>query len=195
VEHYHNKSLPLDAVYLDTKMINMKRNFALNAESIDNATALRFVLTEYKTKLIAFIDSAVYAPDEIDPVKSENPTYIEGLGADIFIKSTNFQNTKYNGYLVNLRSLKMCVYIDWFNYDNVQTFWSQQIERYYNVIPFDGLWTFANEAYGLAQGEENLNGESSTARRLQATDGGYDTDWYQTFNESKASTYRLPFTP
>lgn len=83
----------------------------------------------------------------------------------------------------------------------MQEFWTQQIAEYFNVIHFDGLWTFANEAYGELQGELNLAGDSTkeeefASRRLEASlNDDFNTDWFTAFNENKTSTFYLPFTP
>jgi alpha-glucosidase (family GH31 glycosyl hydrolase) len=118
-------SLPLEAVYLDQKHMNLKSNFMLNEELISNITALRFVLDTYNTKLVAFIDAAVYAPEDTDVLKAENPTYFDGLRFDTFIKSTHKPNSTYSNNLLGLRGLKKCVYVDWFNQDKSTVFWFQ----------------------------------------------------------------------
>jgi alpha-glucosidase (family GH31 glycosyl hydrolase) len=156
VERYQNLSLPLEAVYLDQKQMNKKRNFFLDEELITNITGLRFVLDIERIKLIAYVDAAVYAPDKLEGVEPENPAYNDGNIVNAFIKSTHLPNDTYSNNLVGLRGLKKCVYIDWFNMDKTSTYWYQQLEQYYSRVPFDGLWTTNNDAYNEAQGELNL---------------------------------------
>lgn len=189
--------------------MNKRRNFALDEELISNVKDLKFALAQYKTKMIAYVDAAVYAPDITDPLKSENPTYVNGTLAHVFIKSTHKPNSTYSNNLVGLRGLKKCVYIDWFNHEKTLAFWSQELTNYLNEVDFDGLWTTMNEPYSAVQGELDLSpitppqNQSNTTnvtmttrrRRVLQAQPQFDKSWFIVNNFNGSSTYYLPVVP
>ena len=198
VTHYREKGFPLEAVYLDQKHMNKFRSFALDRSMITNATELKEDLKAFKIKLVAFVDSTIYAPDDVTLEKSKNPAYVEGNSSGIFIKSSHFSSTNYSGNLVAVRSLQKCVYVDWFQ-PNVYSYWFKNLQNYHREVDFDGVWTTNNEAYTDIQGEINMDAlNKATTHNLQAGGLGesqYDTNWFTSFNSSSNSTYNLPFIP
>lgn len=176
---------------------------------ISNITSLRVALDSHKTKLIAYIDAAVYAPDNTDPNTTLNPTYANGEKMEAFIKTTNKPNKKYNNNLIGLRGLNKCVYIDWFNQEKSTVFWFQELEKYLELASFDGLWTTNNEPYSEVQGEldftpappQNNTNATMTARtrRVLSTQvqagPNFDSTWFSVNNFNGTSTYYMPLIP
>ena len=83
--------------------------------------------------------------------RTKNPAYLAGKNIDGFIKSqVNPSNP--DGYLVNSKSNKNVVFVDWLN-SKCLSFWSVQVGTYYTNVKFDGLWTTQNEPFGDVAGE------------------------------------------
>jgi len=70
-------------------------------------------LRQNNVKLVAFVDSVIYAPEDVSST-SKNQIYLEGNQRKLYIKSSINNSTKYGNNLVASKSLKKCVYIDWF---------------------------------------------------------------------------------
>ena len=130
-------------------------NFALNKTLITDLAALKTSLTASNMRLVAFIDSTIFAPANIDFFKTENVHYLDGDSVGAFIKSTHFvtsnpMDSKYHNNLVGIlndETNQQCVYIDWFNFVDTPVYWRQRVEKYFDEIQFDGLWTTGNEPY------------------------------------------------
>lgn len=75
-------------------------------------------------KLMGWLDPSIILPEHVTYLDTENPYYVDGNAQDIFIKSSINPTSKYNSNLVGLKGMGKCVYIDWFNIDKAQTFWS-----------------------------------------------------------------------
>lgn len=156
-------------------------NFALNKKLIPNITDLFEFEHFLDVKLMAYLDSSIILPEDVSYLGTENPYYVDGNAQDIFIKSSINPTSKYNSNLVGLKGMNKCVYIDWFNIDKAQTFWSQALENYIEDVPFDGLWTQNNEATNDIQGEVDLSKPRPTPtleRKLEASASSFDTNWF-----------------
>ena len=124
IGHYFNESMPIESVYLDQKVYEQKRNFALNKTLIPNITDLQLLEQFMHIKLMGWIDPSIILPEDVSNITTENPYYVYGNDQDIFIKSSINPSSKYNSNLVGLKGLNKCVYLDWFNVDKVRTFWT-----------------------------------------------------------------------
>ena len=116
--------MPIETVYLDQKVYDDKKNFALNKKLIPNITELQAFEYFMHIKLMGWIDSSIILPEDVSYLYSENPWYVDGNAQDIFIKSSINPTAKYNSNLVGVKGLNKCVYIDWFNMDKARTFWN-----------------------------------------------------------------------
>lgn len=110
---YREKGFPLEAVYLDQVHLSNETNFKLNSNLISDPKDLKSKLSEQNVKLVAFVDSTIYAPEDTTNL-TKNMPYLEGNQRNLFIKSTVHSSKKYSNNLVAAKSQKNCVYIDWF---------------------------------------------------------------------------------
>ena len=82
-------------------------------------------------RLVAFLDSTIFAPASTAFFNTENVHYLEGDSVGAFIKTTHFAqanpaDNKYNNNLVGIlndATNQQCVYIDWFNFEQTPAFW------------------------------------------------------------------------
>lgn len=125
-------------------------------------------------KLIAYLDSVVYAPADPTNNVTSNSYYNDGNSFNAFIKTSMFKadNSTYNNNLISINANNQtCAYVDWFNFDNTGIYWKQVLEQYYNNAQFDGLWTSGNEPFSAIQGESDPR-----IQRLSLKQGGNVTN-------------------
>jgi hypothetical protein len=60
---YKDAILPLESVYLGVQASNNTKNFNLNTTLITNVTDLKQKLSQRGQHLVAYLDSAIYAPE------------------------------------------------------------------------------------------------------------------------------------
>jgi len=77
----------------------------LNTTLITNVTELKQTLSQRGQRLIAYLDSAIYAPEHTQFNNTEDFFYWEGDAYNVFIKTTWNQspNHTYNNNLLGIR--------------------------------------------------------------------------------------------
>lgn len=117
-KQYLDKGYPLDAVYLGADSWDKNVDFKLDAGRFPTPTDMAATLKTSNQRLVAYIDSAVNVQN-----RAKNPVYTAGKAINGFIKST-IDAGQPDGYLVNSKQGKQCVYVDWLN-PGAQPFWTQ----------------------------------------------------------------------
>ena len=67
-----------------------------------------------------------------------------------------YKSTKYNNNLINEVWPKVAVFVDWFN-ENCTNMWWTGLRDLYEQLPYDGIWIDMNEPYGFNTAELNPN--------------------------------------
>jgi alpha-glucosidase len=151
--NYKQNGLPLEAVYLQSDSWDQTNDFTLDTGKFPKINDLAATIKAGGQRLVAYVDAAVNVKD-----RAANRAYIAGKNVDGFIKSTiNEKNP--DGYLLNTKSGKTVVYVDWLNSQSAD-YWGNQVKSYQNNVPYDGLWTTMNEPFGDAAGEMQASTES-----------------------------------
>ena len=125
---------------------------------------------------------------------------------DIFIKSGLYKSEKYNNNLINQVWPKIAVFVDWFNEKSTKM-WFKGLQDLYDQFAYDGIWVDMNEPWGFQTAEMDpanpvpipIDGVEQNCRRPryleQENADGKNYSWYTTFDQSKNSTWYLPFLP
>lgn len=96
-------------------------DFQLDAAKYPKIGDLSKILKDNNQRLVAYIDSAVNVKDRV-----ANGAYVDGKKNDAFIKST-INSGNVDGYLLNSKQGKTCVYLDWLNPKAV-SYWGQLVQ-------------------------------------------------------------------
>lgn len=145
VQNFSINDLPLDTIWSDIDYMNNFEDFTIGSAFLKQD--FDTIRNKYSVNWVPILDIGVAYGD------GNNSAYLEGLSMDVYVKSS----------LTN-KSLLNCVwpgkvsYPD-FNHPNASIFWKNQLQKLYDLIPYDGLWLDMNEPSAFVDGELPLNTE------------------------------------
>lgn len=139
VENYKKAQIPLDVIWNDDDHMDGHKDFTLNSRNYPRPKLLNFLSKIHSRgmKYIVIIDPGI-------GVNSSYGTYQRGLANDVFIK--------YEGkpYLAQVWPGPVN-FPDFLNPKTV-SWWVDEIRRFHELVPVDGLWIDMNEASNFCSG-------------------------------------------
>ncbi|XP_071735645.1 alpha-xylosidase 1-like [Rutidosis leptorrhynchoides] len=139
VENYRKAKIPLDVIWNDDDHMDAHKDFTLNARDYPHSKLINFLneIHSRGMKYIVIIDPGI-------GVNSTYGTYQRGLANDVFIK--------YEGkpYLAQVWPGPVN-FPDFLNPKTV-SWWAEEIRRFHELVPVDGLWIDMNEASNFCSG-------------------------------------------
>ncbi|KAK1425658.1 hypothetical protein QVD17_21013 [Tagetes erecta] len=139
VENYKKAEIPLDVIWNDDDHMDGHKDFTLNQKNYPHPKLMNFLnkIHARGMKYIVIIDPGI-------GVNSSYGTYQRGLANDVFIK--------YEGkpYLAQVWPGPVN-FPDFLNPKTV-SWWVDEIRRFHELVPVDGLWIDMNEASNFCSG-------------------------------------------
>ncbi|PWA83239.1 glycoside hydrolase family 31 [Artemisia annua] len=139
VENYKKAEIPLDVIWNDDDHMDGHKDFTLNQKNYPRPKLINFLdkIHARGMKYIVIIDPGI-------GVNSTYGTYQRGLANDVFIK--------YEGkpYLAQVWPGPVN-FPDFLNPKTV-SWWADEIQRFHELVPVDGLWIDMNEASNFCSG-------------------------------------------
>jgi alpha-glucosidase (family GH31 glycosyl hydrolase) len=170
VEAYREENIPLEVMWSDIDHMDGRRDFTLDPVNYPLTEMQQFIanLTANKQQWVPIIDPCI----KVDPVY---PAYNQGIDLDVFIKnpsiviaqkdeeeesSSNDDDDKHSPpeqqgsspyYLAQVWP-GACHFPDMMHPRGKQ-FISQQLQLFYDMVPYSGLWIDMNEVSNFCQGD------------------------------------------
>lgn len=134
VASYQDAKIPLDTQWMDIDYMNAFRDFTVDPVNFPLEETQKFVsgLHSASMKFVPIIDPGIM-------VYSGYDAYERGKQQDIFIKDL----TGSNYYLGQVWPGP--TYFPDFLHPKAQSYWTQELQDFYNNVPVDGLWIDMNE--------------------------------------------------
>ncbi|CAL9064469.1 unnamed protein product [Musa banksii] len=143
VEGYRNAQIPLDVIWNDDDHMDAAKDFTLDPVNYPRPKLLEFLdrIHSRGMKYIVLIDPGI-------AVNSSYGVFQRGMAKNVFIK--------YEGKPYLAQVWPGPVYFpDYLNPDGV-SWWIDEIARFHEMVPVDGLWIDMNEASNFCTGKCEL---------------------------------------
>ncbi|XP_047983599.1 alpha-xylosidase 1-like [Salvia hispanica] len=139
VDSYKRAKIPLDVIWNDDDHMDGHKDFTLNPQNYPRPKLLAFLekIHAQGMKYIVIIDPGI-------GVNTTYGVYQRGLASDVFIK--------YHGQPFLAQVWPGAVnFPDFLNPKTVQ-WWGDEVRRFHELVPVDGLWIDMNEASNFCNG-------------------------------------------
>ncbi|KAK4763860.1 hypothetical protein SAY87_013298 [Trapa incisa] len=143
VENYQKAQIPLDVIWNDDDHMDGHKDFTLNPNNYPRPKLLAFLDKIHRRgmKYIVIIDPGI-------GINSTYGVYQRGLAKDVFIK--------YDGEPFVAQVWPGAVNFPDFLNPNTVEWWGDEIRRFHELVPVDGLWIDMNEASNFCNGKCTL---------------------------------------
>ncbi|KAK8482798.1 hypothetical protein V6N11_024245 [Hibiscus sabdariffa] len=140
VENYRKAEIPLDVIWNDDDHMDGHKDFTLNPVNYPRPKLLAFLdkIHSRGMKYIVIIDPGI-------GVNSSYGVYQRGLANDVFIK--------YDGEPYLAQVWPGAVNFPDFLNPKTVAWWGDEIRRFHELVPVDGLWIDMNEASNFCSGK------------------------------------------
>ncbi|KAI5401524.1 alpha-xylosidase 1 isoform X1 [Lathyrus oleraceus] len=140
VENYKKAKIPLDVIWNDDDHMDGHKDFTLNPVSYPRPKLLNFLdrIHSIGMKYIVIIDPGI-------AVNSSYGVYQRGMANDVFVK--------YEGEPFLAQVWPGAVYFPDFLNPKTVSWWGDEIRRFHELVPVDGLWIDMNEASNFCSGK------------------------------------------
>ncbi|WOK93461.1 hypothetical protein Cni_G02159 [Canna indica] len=140
VEGYKKAQIPLDVIWNDDDHMDAAKDFTLDPVNYPRAKLLQFLdrIHSQGMKYIVLIDPGI-------AVNSSYGVFVRGMEKDVFIKHRG------KPYLAQVWPGPV-YFPDYLNPNGV-SWWMDEIRRFHELVPVDGLWIDMNEASNFCTGE------------------------------------------
>lgn len=128
---YRNASMPLDGLWSDVDVLDDFRDFTIETEFFPKLKEFVLDIQKNGTQYIPIIGAGISAGD--------SEAYFDGMKKGVFLKSPPG-----NGPLIGRNTPGDVVFVDFFMHDALN-YWEDQMNKWHDKVPFDGVWLDMNE--------------------------------------------------
>jgi alpha-glucosidase (family GH31 glycosyl hydrolase) len=145
VANYSAARIPLETQWTDIDYMDGFKDFTFSPENFPVDKMQSFVKNLHANgqRYVPIVDPAIYV------LNSTYSAYTEGMKMDVFVKDMYGQTP----YLSQVWP-GATYFPDWFA-PNTQTYWTEQMQGFFQQIDFDGIWIDMNEASNFCNADGN----------------------------------------
>lgn len=164
VANYSAAGIPLDTQWVDIDYMQNYRDFTTDADN--------FPMTEMKSFVDSLHENGQHFVPIVDPgimVYDDYPAYTDGMKEDIFVKDIN--GDPYLGQV-----WPGPTYFPDFTHPKATSYWTEQLQSFYDQLPIDGIWIDMNEVSNFCNDDGRGQVCANTAASGCPAPGASQTD-------------------
>ncbi len=141
LDQFDSEAFPVDVIWVDIDHMDGFRDFTFDNATFPQAEMLKLSerVREENQRLIYILDPIIKIDDNYD-------TYTSGVQDQIFLRDITGEN------LQRVKSWPIVSVLPDFTHPNSQSWWTRQVQQFYEMSPFDGLWLDMNEVTSFCDG-------------------------------------------
>jgi alpha-glucosidase len=146
VDDFKRFDIPLENMWTDIDYMKEYRDFEMDPNTFPIPEGQKFIeqLHANGQHYIPIVDSAIYIPNP-ENATDAYPTYNRGNSSGVFLRNpdgSQYIGAVWPGYTV---------FPDWHS-DQAVPWWTDEMSRWHNDIPFDGIWIDMSEVSSFCVG-------------------------------------------
>lgn len=183
-----NEAIPLDVVYADIDYMDRYKDFTVDKQKWSDLGDYVRELHQQGLKFVPIIDPAIEVDyDVFERALQLNVSFVEWPREDQVPQSVQqlYPMAKQTKIMLGVvwpdKHVAFPDFLDPTN--NTQRWWSEEFERFYDEVPFDGIWIDMNEPSNFVTNQQSPIKNLETLKcPLQGADSHLDAPAYQTID-------------
>jgi alpha-glucosidase/alpha-D-xyloside xylohydrolase len=158
LDQFESEAIPVDVIWVDIDYMNGFRDF-----TFDESTFSQTEMLQLSERVRAAEQRLVYILDPIIKIDEDYDTYTSGVEDNVFIRDYTGED------LQRVKSWPIVSVLPDFTHPNSTAWWTREVQKFFDMSPFDGLWLDMNEVTSFCDGRCVLDIDVENALYEQGT--------------------------
>ena len=139
IKNYLDNKIPIESIWVDIDYMNEYTGFTVDTSRYPNLTSFHNNIASHNIKFVPIVDAGIKF--------GNNSAFNKGVLKNVFI-----QNKERTNWTVGIVWPGYCTFVDFFH-PNSSDYWTDTLNNFHNIFPFDGIWLDMNEISNFCSGD------------------------------------------